>query len=210
VQPLYGPVTATAVSFSTADTPTQALFTHAESCEARNAVEFAPGFSVLVEGGAYRNVWLETQPMGGAMYGVRNLTLALQNQLVFMRTQRLDGRLPGMITSLGGGSVNPTYSYPGDANHSMLQGFYMASPAVDVAWLMNASVGGGDAVVAYLVELAPVLERFEAWLWAARNSSHGVLWLNDTADTGEDGSDKYASIPSNQISKPFENSEGHL
>jgi hypothetical protein len=207
VQPQYGPLPATSVNFTTADSETQTLFDHAVTCEAGNVMEFAPGFDVVVEGGHYTNVWLETQPMGGAMYGVRNMRTAVNNQLVFMRTQREDGRLPGMITSRGGGVVNPTYSYPGNANLSMLQGFYMASPAVDVAWLMNATGGSGNSssnAVAYLEELQSVLERFEGWLWAARNSSDGVLWLEGTADTGEDGSDKYSPIPSNEVSPPFE------
>ena len=87
------------------------------------------------EGGHYNAIWLETQPMGGASYGVRNLRLALNNQLAFMRTQRQDGRLPGMVSrpkqytpSTPAGTIHPTYSYPGNANHSMLQGFYMARP----------------------------------------------------------------------------------
>ena len=216
--PEYGPLPPTSVQFTTSDTPTAALFAHAETCEAGNTLELAPGFEVLVEGGHYNAVWLETQPMGGATYGVRNLTLALNNQLVFMRTQREDGRLPGMVTRAKGaqpsasGIVHPTYSYPGNANRSMLQGFYMASPAVDVAWLMNRSladesptptptssspsslsskaVASRTSTKAYLVELAAVLVKFERWLWAARNSTHGVLWLPGTADTGEDGSDK--------------------
>ena len=54
----------------------QALFTHAETCEAANVLQFAADFPVLVEGGHYNAVWLETQPMGGAMYAVRNLSLA--------------------------------------------------------------------------------------------------------------------------------------
>lgn len=75
-------------------------------------------------------VWLETQPMGGAMYATRNVPLALNNQLAFMRTQRADGRLPGMVSSAhnttatsaleeqhkpkpGNGSVVPFYTYPG-------------------------------------------------------------------------------------------------
>jgi polyhydroxybutyrate depolymerase len=217
--PGYGPLPPTSVRFTTSDAPTAALFAHAETCEASNTLELAPGFEVLVEGGGYKAVWLETQPMGGATYGVRNLTLALNNQLVFMRTQREDGRLPGMVTRAKGakgaqpsasGIVHPTYSYPGNANRSMLQGFYMASPAVDVAWLMNRSladesptptsssysslspkaVASRTSTKAYLVELASVLVKFERWLWAARNSTHGVLWLPGTADTGEDGSDK--------------------
>ena len=202
--PLYGPIPATGVNFTTADAALQALFSHAEVCEAGNILPFAPGFDVLVEGGHYKNIWLETQPMGGAMYGVRNLTVALHNQLAFMRTQRLDGRLAGMVTTLGGGAVNPTYSYPGDATRSMLQGFYMASPAVDVAFLLAASGSAAPVVAAFLSELQPVLARFDAWLWAARNSSRGVLWLNGTADTGEDGSDKYRSTPANPLAPPFE------
>jgi hypothetical protein len=206
VQPDYGPLGVTGVSFTTTDSATQALFAHAEAKEAGNAAVFAPGFSVLVEGENYKNVWLETQPMGGASYGLRNLRLALNNQLVFMRTQREDGRLAGMVVTSSAASavLHPTYSYPGRANHSMLQGFYMASPAVDVAYLMGASGSSSAQVAAYLAELQAALARFEGWLWAARNSSSGVLWLADTADTGEDGSDKYRSLPSNPLVGPFE------
>ena len=204
--PEYGPLPTTSVAFHSSDAAALALFQHAESGEAVNTLELAPQFDVLVEGGGYKNIWLETQPMGGAMYGVRNLRLALNNQLAFMRTQRQDGRLPGMVVKPkagASGTVHPTYSYPGNANHSMLQGFYMASPAVDVAFLMNRSDDGQGghrvAVSAYLAELRAVLTKFDGWLWSARNSSHGVLWLHDTADTGEDGSDRFAGA-----TPPFE------
>jgi hypothetical protein len=80
-QPLYGPLPPTSVSFTTSDTALQTLFTHAEVCEAGNTLEIAQGFDVLVEGGHYNAVWLETQPMAGAMYGLRNLRLALNNQV---------------------------------------------------------------------------------------------------------------------------------
>jgi len=197
------PLPATGVAFSTADAPTQALFAHAEAAEAANVVSFADGFDVLVEGGAYKNVWLETQPMGGAYFAARNLTLAVHNQLIFTRTQRADGRLAGMVTKVGAGVVHPTYAYPGSPNSSMLQGFYMASPAVDVA-VLAAAAGAPAAAAALLAELRPALERFDAWLWATRNSSAGVLYLNSTADTGEDGTDKYRPIPGNAVAPPFE------
>ena len=208
--PSYGPLPPTGVVFRTSDSATQALFDHAETCFTGNTVEFAPGFAVLVEGGGYHSVWLETQPMAGAMMAVRNLTLALNNQLIFMRTQRHDGRLPGMVSGVNesAGVVNPTFSYPGHAALSMLQGFYMASPAVDAAELVNASSSAGAAAAvaaaAFLAELQPVLARFEAWLWAERNSSHGVPWLNSTADTGEDNSDKFSCLPSNCVAPPYE------
>jgi hypothetical protein len=100
--------------------------------------------------------------------------------------------------------VNPTFSWPGNAAHSMLQGFYMASPAVDVAVLINVSGADAGTVEAFLAELAPALARFEAWLWAERNSSQGVPWLNDTGDTGEDNSDKFACTPKNCVPPPYE------
>lgn len=189
--PAYGPVPSTGVSFTTSDAPLQALFSHAEACAAGNVRTFAPGFDVLVEGAGYGNVWLETQPMGGAMFGVRNLTLALANALVFARTQRADGRLPGLVRDISGnGTVQAQFSYFPDAAKSLLQGFYFASPAVDVAVLAAAGAPAFPAA-AYLSELARALESFDAWLWAERNSTRsGVPWLNGTEDTGEDGSDK--------------------
>ena len=211
VEPTYGPLPTTSVQFSITDEPLQALFTHGEKCEANSTLTLAPGFDVVVEGGGYRAVWLETQPMGGAMYGVRNLTLALNNQLIFMRTQRVDGRLPGhVLPTENVGVVNPTYSLPHRINISMLQGSYLASPAVDVAWLMNRTISDAArpqqaaAVSAYLDELELVLQRFDSWLWLERNSSNGVLWLATTADTGEDRSDKYSSLPGSNLTAPFE------
>jgi hypothetical protein len=79
----------------------------------------------------------------------------------------------------------------------------MATPAVDVAEL-TAAAGAAAASAALLAELQPALERFDAWLWAARNSSSGVLWLAGTSDTGEDNSDKYKPLPDNALAPPFE------
>ena len=70
MQPLYGPLPSTSVNFTTTDTKTLSLFAHATECEVGNTLVMGPGFEVLVEGGGYHAVWLETQPMGGAMYGV--------------------------------------------------------------------------------------------------------------------------------------------
>ena len=207
----YGPLPVVGVLFTTSDNGTQQLFDHAELCAVGNRLTMGPGFDVMVEGGGYGDVWLETQPMAGGMYAVRNLTLALNNQLIFMRTQRQDGRLPGMVsagptwtgTPKGSGVVHPTYAYPHQSTVSMLQGFFMATPAVDVAWFLNAT-GRPALADELLLELEPALIRFNEWLWSARNSSHGVLWLNGTSDTGEDGSDRLSSIASNPVHPPFE------
>ena len=72
MQPLFGPLPSTGVNFTTTDNKTLSLFAHATECEKANTLTMGPGFDVLVEGGHYNAVWLETQPMGGAMYGVMN------------------------------------------------------------------------------------------------------------------------------------------
>ncbi len=83
----------TGVTFHTSDPTLQHLFDSAESKEAGNIVQVTPTLKVLVEGGGYNNVWIETQPMGGEMYAKRDLKVALNNQLVFIQGQRGDGRL---------------------------------------------------------------------------------------------------------------------
>ena len=79
----------------------QRLYDAAEASLLGNIVQFTPTQKALVEGGGYRNVWIETQPMGGEMYAKRNLEVALNNQIFFLLGQRADGRLPGMVVSGG-------------------------------------------------------------------------------------------------------------
>ena len=97
--PMYDPLPTTGVSYFSSNTPLQLLLSHGELSEAGNAHQFyAPEpplpeqFNVLVEGAEYIGAWLETQPMAGAMWATRSVRLALDNQLVFIRTQRSDGR----------------------------------------------------------------------------------------------------------------------
>jgi len=88
-------------SFSCGDPRIQKIYDEAERKCRMNLVDFA-GDRVLVEGGGYGKIWLETQPMGGEMYALRDLTAAVNNSLLFMRHQRPDGRLPGSIQCLEG------------------------------------------------------------------------------------------------------------
>ena len=98
---------ATGVFFRTENEAIQRLFDAAEHKCLGNLQRFGPD-QVLVEGGGYEKIWLETQPMGGEMYAKRNLTAALNNQLLFMRTQRADGRIAGSIQGFPDGSIpNP-------------------------------------------------------------------------------------------------------
>ena len=86
----------TKVSFHIKNDKMQKLFDLAEEKCKLNLNLFS-GREVLVEGGGYVKIWLETQPMGGEMYAKRNMNAALNNQLFFMETQREYGRLPGSI-----------------------------------------------------------------------------------------------------------------
>lgn len=65
----------TGVTFSCDDAALQKLFDEAERKCLHNLKDFGAD-TVLVEGGGYEKIWLETQPMGGEMYWKRNMTAA--------------------------------------------------------------------------------------------------------------------------------------
>lgn len=171
---------ATSVVFRTQDTALQRLYDAlCEKCLG-NLNMFGPD-QVLVEGGGYEKIWLETQPMGGEMYAKRNMTAALNNQLLFMRTQRADGRLPGSIQCHADGTVEPQFN--------KFQGFCFPWPALNMYYL-----NGRDP--AYLDQLADCLARFDAYLWAVRDSNgDGCLESWCVYDTGEDNALRYGDAP---------------
>ena len=230
--PLYDPVPATAVTFTTSDSALQGLYSHGADQEGGNGRPFltSPRFDVLEEGAEYCGAWLETQPMGGAMWAVRNVRWALNNQLVFLRAQRGDGRYPHRVDGCAaswhhpappectlaalGPHLQPSWTGAG------LQGLFMASPAVDIAWFLRLEEG--NQADAYLTELRHSLQKYDAYLWATRNDStclalatgntrndsaelancppapsagpanrHKLLWSVGIGDSGEDGSIKY-------------------
>ena len=60
----------TSVSFQTSCGLLQKLVDTAERKSRENLKQFG-GRLVLIEGGGYEKIWLETQPMGGEMYAKR-------------------------------------------------------------------------------------------------------------------------------------------
>ena len=60
------------VTFTCGNEKLQKLYDTAEEKIKLNIKDFA-GTHVLIEGGGYEKIWLETQPMGGEMYAKRNL-----------------------------------------------------------------------------------------------------------------------------------------
>lgn len=166
----------TGVTFSCDNAALQAVFEDCERLLKQNVQDFG-GRKVLIEGAAYRNVWLETQPMGGEMYAKRDVAVALQNILVFLQYQRRDGRYPGMLTW-----SNPTGLA---AHYDWMQGFYLARQAYRLAdWI------GGDRE--YLALLASSLADFYAYLMTYRTGNpDGIPESWCVWDTGEDNCSRF-------------------
>ena len=163
------------VSFSCADAALQKVYDEAERKCRLNLKDFA-GDRVLVEGGGYEKIWLETQPMGGEMYALRDLRAAVNNSLLFMRHQRSDGRLPGAI-ACADGVIDPQFN--------QFQGFCFPGPAMNLYYLL-----GRDG--AWLDSLADTLRRFDDYLWRRRAiSGDGLLSAFCAFDTGEDNAVRY-------------------
>jgi hypothetical protein len=171
------PNSSTGVTFQTSAPKLQHLFDTGEKMEVANVHQFTPTMKVLVEGGGYNNAWIETQPMGGEMYAKRNPEVALNNQLVFMITQRADGRLPGAVK--GDQKLGTRFG--------QLQGYCFPDPA----WKMYFWAGKDRD---YLQKLYGVLEAYDAYLWRTRDSNKdGLLETWCVTDTGEDGSTRLTS-----------------
>ena len=143
----------TGVTFETLEPRLQALYDEALRLCAGNLQDFG-GLRVLVEGGGYEKLWLETQPMGGEMYVKRDLTVGRNNIEVFMDCQRPDGRLPGSIRWAEGRLI-PEYN--------KMQGFCFPKPALSLYYWL----GRDDK---WLRKVSDCLEAFDAYLWRVRDS----------------------------------------
>jgi hypothetical protein len=185
----------TGVTFTTSDAKLQALYDAAVTEEAANVLPFTPTMNILVEGAGYSSCWIETQPMGGEMYAQRNVPAALNNQLIFIQTQRSDGRYPGVVSRSkpapsGTGADEgqaPVLSDKLSPGFATLQGFCFPDPA----WRMYFWIGKDKT---YLQKLYDSLAAYDAYLWRTRDSNgDGVLETWCTNDTGEDNSTRYTT-----------------
>lgn len=169
----------TEVNFRTSDELVQKLVSTAERKALENLKDFG-GRTVLIEGGGYEKIWLETQPMGGEMYAKRNLEAGLNNCLLFMTCQREDGRLPGSIAMVDG-VLTPQYN--------KFQGFCFPAPALNLYYLIGKNAD-------YLKLLYTTLQRFDDYLWRVRDSDgDGCLESWCKYDTGEDHALRYGDAP---------------
>jgi len=190
-------VPATGVTFKTSDRTLQRLYDEAEKKALWNIADFGE-YNVLVEGAEYKNVWLETQPMGGYMYGKRNLEVARNNIQIFMDNQREDGRLPGMLHY---NSDKPSVYYsnlPGTAQikdeqliayYGWFQGYCFPMPAYELYFWLNKDRE-------YLEQLYTALGKFDQYLWRTRDSDNdGCLETWCICDTGEDACTRFNGAP---------------
>ena len=160
----------TGVSFSCRSDTLQGVYDRAEKKCLQNLKYFGDDL-VLVEGGGYEKIWLETQPMGGEMYALRNLEAAANNCLLFMKHQRADGRIPGSIQCTEGRV---------EAQFNKYQGFCFPFHALNLYYLTGESRE-------YLLQLQDTLRRFDECLWRTRDSNgDGLLESFCVYDTGED------------------------
>jgi hypothetical protein len=168
----------TSVTFETSDSALAELYAAAESVEKSNIRDFS-GRKVLIEGGGYNGLWLETQPMGGEMYAKRNMEVALNNTLLFIEHQKPNGRFPGVIKYIGDEAVL-TAQYP------PLQGFCFAHHALNLYYWNKKRDGE------YLRALSHALEIWDGYLWKYRDSGgDGCLESWCVWDTGEDNSERF-------------------
>ena len=166
------------VAFSSSDCVLCGLMEAAAERCAKN-IRYFGDRRVLIEGGGYHKIWLETQPMGGAMYAKRDPMIGRNNQLLFMEHQRSDGRIPGSI-ALENGRIVPEFN--------KFQGFCFPQPALDMYYL----TGNRE----YLTLLEETLRRFDEYLWRVRDSDgDGCLEAWCRYDTGEDNAIRFGDGP---------------
>ena len=168
------------IRFTIDDPSLQKVFDAAVEKSRLNLKDFQ-GRRVLVEGGGYEKIWLETQPMGGEMYAGFDMECARNNILFFLDYQRADGRMPGSIYCPEAGPIEPQFN--------KFQGFCFPWHALNLYYLM-----GEDRD--YLDALASGLEKLDRYLWTYRDSDgDGCLESFCVYDTGEDNAVRFGNAP---------------
>ncbi|TAH09011.1 MAG: hypothetical protein EAZ13_01500 [Sphingobacteriia bacterium] len=191
---IFAPQNKNAVSFTSRDTALQHLYDLADKKAADNIREFSPRYKVLVEGGEYPFVWVETQPMGGVMYAKRNLEVAYNNIVIFLNHQATTGRIPGMIIPMNNNIWALTDLVKADDDYlglfsETLQGFFVPGPALELYYLLNKDT-------AYLQLLYRAFKAYDNYLWKYRDSDgDGCLEAWSQTDSGEDFLIRYEYAP---------------
>ena len=184
----------TGVTFTTSDLALQQVFDRAETLAAANIRQYTPRYKVMVEGGEYPYVWVETQPMGGVMYGKRDLRIAHDNVTIFLNNQLPNGRIGGKVVALNNNvwGASPLVERE-DSTIGVfaetLQGYFVPPAALDLYYLL-----GRDE--AYLDLLYNSFEAYDNYLWSTRDSDgDGCLEAWCETDAGEDHLTRFRYSP---------------
>ena len=165
----------TGVTFSCDDAELKKLFDAAEKTCRRNVRSYG-SMRILVEGGQYNGMWLETQPMGGYMWGKRDLQVAANNFLKFIEFQPKSGHWAGKLP------YRVINNIPRD--HDKLQGYCWPQPS----WELYHALGRDKA---FLRAVYDAMVGHDAWLWKNRDADGNGCLENRGHDTGEDGTTRF-------------------
>ena len=188
------PFPETGVTFSTSDQALQQLFDRAETLAAANIRQYTPRYKVMVEGGEYPYVWVETQPMGGVMYGKRDLRIAHDNVTIFLNNQLDNGRIGGKVVALANNVWNASPLVEKEDSTigvfvETLQGYFVPPAALDLYYLLRRDP-------AYLDLLYNSFEAYDNYLWNTRDSDgDGCLEAWCETDAGEDHLSRFRYAP---------------
>jgi len=131
---------------------------------------------VLIEGGGYPGIWLECGPLEGAVYGIINPKVALDNHRIFFRQQRDDGYLPCWI-------------WADRAGHGQIQ---MVVPIAATAWEVFQRCGDRG----FLQQAYDACQRWDRWLTRYRDTlGTGLCEAFCEYDTGHDNSPRFHGLP---------------
>lgn len=163
------------VTFNTSDIALSAAFQSALS-GLRENLQTAPVFPrpVLLEGAAYRGIWLECGPLEGMLYGRVDPQAAQDCHRIFFHLQRADGQLPCLIRPATG------------VGWAQIQ---MVVPIATTA-LETYQTTGDEA---FLEEAYPACARWDGWLARYRDTrGAGLCELFCEYDSGHDNSPRFA------------------
>jgi len=131
---------------------------------------------VLIEGAEYAGIWLECGPLEGAIYGMINPQVALDNHRIFFHLQREDGYLPCWVRKDRSGTGQ----------------IQMVVPIAATAWEVYQLTKDK----AFLFEAYNACVKWDAWLVKYRNTRNtGLCEAFCEFDTGHDNSPRWENLP---------------
>lgn len=183
----------TSVSFKTNDSVLQKIFDTAKNRIKENYYKF-DNEDIIIDGGGYMGLWPESSPVLNRLIANHDMEVAVNGQKIWMKYQRADGRIPGMIKQC---LTSTTDNQPGisdevagvAAYYGWLQGIYFQETALDMYYLAELDE-------TYLKQLYDCLERYDSYLWSCRDSDgDGCLEVWCEWDLGEDKARRYQGTP---------------